>query len=245
MTTELYHICSYDNPMDLEYLESLIYEGSKIPISRFMNKHVLYCFVIPLKNNHRYIVIKFGYSEDIIDRINTLKTEYKSDVYLIRLKQITGQKDETKFHHTLKNKFPQLIENFSINDKNKTELYKLSSILIDNFDSYLNNDIPDDEPKKLSTGEQQIIDYVRFQETIFMNQLNKMLSHQIIGNKLVFDYLMAKNEHQFCKDMKEKEIKLKEKELQFLKEFKTMNTDIMKMYIKYNKISKSTKNSNL
>ena len=91
----------------------------------------LYCFVIPLKNNHRYIVIKFGYSEDIIDRINTLKTDYKSDVYLIRLNQITDQKNEISFHHTINNKFPQLIEKFSINDKNKTELYKLSSILID------------------------------------------------------------------------------------------------------------------
>jgi len=146
-----YHICSYKSKKDVEYVKNLITEGSKIPISKYINKHVLYVCIIHIKTIHNFIIIKFGYSGDIIDRLKSLETEYKTKINFIKAKIITCLKDESYFHEMLKTHYSDLIEEYRIKSKSsqqsycgqgkkKKELYKLSPILITEFDNYLNNE---------------------------------------------------------------------------------------------------------
>ena len=229
LTTNYHHICSYLNPIDLEYLEMLIIEGSKIPISRYIKKHTLYGFVIPLKTEHNDIIIKFGYSEDIIKRIITLRNEYKSDIFLIKLKQITGQNDEETFHSALKTKYPHLVEKQLIDEKEKTELYKLSDIMINCFDQYMNNEIPADEPKNLTSEEKQIIESVKYQEKKFMNKFNKiLLNNNLVDNRSIYDYLIIKENNKHNQE-------IKNKELEILKENNKHQLEVNKHQLEVNK----------
>jgi hypothetical protein len=148
--THQHHILSYDSIKDMMYVQKLIAEGARFPISKYLNKHVLYAFIIPIETvpDHGYVVIKFGYSEDIIDRFKTLQSEYKSKIFFLKAKLINGKKDETKFHDMLRTTHGELIENYSYNGKEKTKLYKLSPVLMMAFDNYLNNSqINELEPK--------------------------------------------------------------------------------------------------
>src|ERR1700733_12829443 len=229
LTTNYHHICSYLNPIDLEYLEMLIIEGSKIPISRYIKKHTLYGFVIPLKTEHNDIIIKFGYSEDIIKRIITLRNEYKSDIFLIKLKQITGQNGEETFHSALKTKYPHLVEKQLIDEKEKTELYKLSDIMINCFDQYMNNEIPADEPKNLTSEEKQIIESVKYQEKKFMNKFNKiLLNNNLVDNRSIYDYLIIKENNKHNQE-------IKNKELEILKENNKHQLEVNKHQLEVNK----------
>src|ERR1700733_8918927 len=229
LTTNYHHICSYLNPIDLEYLEMLIIEGSKIPISRYIKKHTLYGFVIPLKTEHNDIIIKFGYSEDIIKRIITLRNEYKSDIFLIKLKQITGQNDEETFHSALKTKYPHLIEKQIIDEKEKTELYKLSDIMINCFDQYMNNEIPADEPKNLTSEEKQIIESVKYQEKKFIHKFNKiLLNNNLVDNRSIYDYLIIKENNKHNQE-------IKNKELEILKENNKHQLEVNKHQLEVNK----------
>ena len=121
VNTKRIHVCSYDSINDVAYAQYLIIVGSNFPISRYINKHVLYAFIIPITTTNNDIIIKIGYSEDIIDRFQTLETEYKSKTLFVKAKIITGKKDETNFHKMIKTKYAELIENYIINGKDKTE----------------------------------------------------------------------------------------------------------------------------
>jgi prophage antirepressor-like protein len=69
------HMFSYDSLMDVSQIKQMIYNGKIFPISKYANTHVLYAFIIPLKTDHRYFVIKFGHTENIIKRFTSLKIE--------------------------------------------------------------------------------------------------------------------------------------------------------------------------
>ena len=176
-------IYSYKNPIHVQFIRHLIKLGSNITLTKFANKHVLYAFIIPTKTKHRDIIIKFGYSEDIFDRIETLQSEYKSKVYLVKIKIISGQKDEEKFHYMVKKKYSSLIESYSIQDKKKIELYKFSPILLKEFDDYLDkNDAKD-----------IISEYIDFE----LNIRNNLIDHES------YDYLMTKERNHHEKIIKQ------------------------------------------
>src|ERR1700733_879160 len=250
LTTNYHHICSYLNLIDLEYLEMLIIEVSRIPISRYFKKHTLYGFVIPLKTDHNDIIIKFGYSEDIIKRIITLRNEYKTDIFLIKLKQITGQNDEETFHNALKTKYSHLVEKQCIDDKEKIELYKLSDILINCFDQYMNNEIPIEESKNLTSEEKQIIESIKYQEKIFMSKFNKiLLNNNLVDNRSIYDYFIKNKELEILKENNQleenkhkQEIKNKKMEnliennkhkLEIIKEIKNIDIKKLKLMNQY------------
>uniref|UniRef100_A0A6C0LRW4 Uncharacterized protein n=1 Tax=viral metagenome TaxID=1070528 RepID=A0A6C0LRW4_9ZZZZ len=234
LTTNYHHICSYLNLIDLEYLEMLIIEVSRIPISRYFKKHTLYGFVIPLKTDHNDIIIKFGYSEDIIKRIITLRNEYKTDIFLIKLKQITGQNDEETFHNALKTKYSHLVEKQCIDDKEKIELYKLSDILINCFDQYMNNEIPIEESKNLTSEEKQIIESIKYQEKIFMSKFNKiLLNNNLVDNRSIYDYFIKNKELEILKENNQLEVnkhkqEIKNKKLEILIENNKHKLEIIK-----------------
>ena len=231
--------CSYDDAEDMLYVKSLIINGNNIPVSRYMNKHVLYGFIIPLNTNHRDVVIKFGYSEDIIDRIKTLKEEYHSPVYLIKLKQITGKSDESKFHKMLKRTNAYLIEKKVIDNKEKTELYKLAPHLLDFFDNYLNNDVPEDINRKLTPIEKEIVDYVKKQEIIFFNQILRTNCDKSKDNSLRYNILLAAENNNHQQLMKDKDLAMKDKDLAMKdKDLEEKKIETEQMRLKYDNMDK-------
>lgn len=92
-----YPIYTYNNIAHTQFVRHLKNLSANIPLAKFTNKHVLYAFVIPIKTNHNDIILKFGYSKDIFQRIKDLKSEYGSKVYLINIKIISGQKTKKDF----------------------------------------------------------------------------------------------------------------------------------------------------
>ena len=146
---------SYDSPEDMIYVRHLITIGEFFPISKFKNRHVLYAFIIQIETDHRYVIIKFGYSKNIADRFSTLASEYKSKCLFIKAKIISDKSDEQEFHNSLRIKYPDLVEPYSINGTKKTELYKLNPILMEEFDDYLNNDEMELEKIRLEIRKQE------------------------------------------------------------------------------------------
>ena len=128
----------YSNPNHNEYIKQIINIGSKIPITKYLKQHVLYAFIILINTPEKYVIIKFGYTEDIGDRIKTLATEYHTNVYLIGTKLIKGKSEEAIFHNLLKKTYPDLMFKHKIDNIDKTELYKFNPILLDSFFEYLN-----------------------------------------------------------------------------------------------------------
>jgi hypothetical protein len=53
----------------------LIANATMKPLTKYMNKNILYAFIVTLDVDHEDIIIKFGYTEDLIDRYRTLKAE--------------------------------------------------------------------------------------------------------------------------------------------------------------------------
>ena len=137
---QIYPIYTYTNQTHLKFVNSLIKLAYYIAFSRFIEKNVMYACVIPLKTNHRDIIIKFGCTTDIFSISKSLISEYGSEIYFIDMKLIKSKSHEIKFHKLIRGKYPELIESININGKNKTKLYKLSPVLLKEFDSYKPND---------------------------------------------------------------------------------------------------------
>ena len=165
---------NYDNEKDKEYVDILIANHKNIPWSKYDYKHVLYAFILPLRTIHGDIIIKFGYTENIQDRIKSLMSEYKCPVYIVKIKIIKGERDEKRFHKILKSRYPELVEEYIIDGKDKTELYKLHPILLLEFDNHLC-----DETTDISNN--SIIPYVNNQKTILINQPSNNTSDTLIN----------------------------------------------------------------
>lgn len=165
---------TYNNPSTLNILWLLIMHGVHISLSKFIgNKHILYAFLIPI--DPIYCIIKFGYTYDILDRIISLRSEYKSNVYLVGIKLVNAEKDEKIFHKMLKLKYPSLVYPYSINNKEKVELYKYNPKLMMDFDEYtVKTEQELIEPKNISDVDQEILDSVKNQEVLFHNFMDKL-----------------------------------------------------------------------
>ena len=193
-----YIVYSYDNPRHAQFIRHLTKLGSQLSLSKFANKHVLYAFIIPLKLDHNDIIIKFGYTEDIFDRIKTLQSDYKCKPYLIKAKIITGQSDEKKFHNILKTKYSGLKEIYRVDKKDKIELYKFSPILMKEYNDYMNNNSENDE----------ITNYVN---------LEIDLNASILDTKSYYKYITMKEKNYHNRYLKEHEKFMSESETNLTK----------------------------
>ncbi len=219
-------LCSYDSLEDINYVQHLLHKGANTPLGKYINKNILYAFILTLNLNHNNIIIKFGFTDDIIERFKSLTQEYGCEIFFVGAKLINTPKDERKFHDMLKKKFPYCIEQFSINGKDKNELYKLTSCLIIEFDNYnvIEEKIVDNEIK-FSKEEKEVIDHIQKQVSIFLNYINTCNYN---NNKLRFDYLIAK-ENNLLKDKDIILTKLK---------YDNIDKDIILAKLKYDNIEK-------
>jgi hypothetical protein len=126
---------SYDNEENMLKIRKMIHDGSKIALFKYSDCPVLYAVILPLERESSSVIIKFGYSDDILMRIDTLKSEYKCNVYLIALKFVKSEKTEKKFHTHLRKKYPDYVVNFKIGGKDKVELYELNDFLLNEFNA--------------------------------------------------------------------------------------------------------------
>lgn len=142
---------------------------SDFKISTYLKHHIMYMVVLDLditkinlsektinelnkqyKNWENIVLIKIGYTYDIQDRISELKTKFKCNVYILSLKYVNSQGDETFFHNKIlkksyKNTALKLITD--IDNKLKTlsdETYIGTIQIMSEFDVYnvnINNEL--------------------------------------------------------------------------------------------------------
>lgn len=145
------HLC-YENKLDVAYVKSLIRIAKFLPLLKYNQKYVLYAFVIPLNTNHDNVLVKFGYTKNIIHQFNKLKNEYKSGIYLIGLNIINDISSGRNFYELLESKYNELNQTYIINNKNMKGLYKLSPSMIIDFLSY---------PQKLESHDTSIETHIQ------------------------------------------------------------------------------------
>ena len=126
----------YDNVDHFQYLNKIISDGKSIRTSAFFLEHIMYAFIVTFNINT--IVIKFGYSHDIIDRTKKLTNIYGTKLILVGLRYVTCQSDEKRFHAYLKHKYPHLVyHRKKSNGSDDIELYKLNPVLLDDFNNFM------------------------------------------------------------------------------------------------------------
>ncbi len=205
------------------YLSKNIYNFyENFVISKYINKHLMYMFVLDVdltklkikkkildifekRYGHlRLILLKIGYTYHLLDRIIALKKKFKCNIYLIELKQVNSEHDETEFHKMLKENYPELFEKLYIEE------------IMD---------------KKLELS--NVKDKILSDETyIFHNKLLEEFhnNHIIINDTLEIE---KEKTLQLDKQiiLKEKEIELKNKDIEILK-FKDKEIELLKLQIK-------------
>lgn len=229
----------YGNLSNVEVIRNMISMGNRIEVSTYHKDHVMYVFVIPIKQDHNHIIIKIGYSFDIIDRIKTLRNEYKSRVYLIRLKFVRGESDEDEFHKIIKQSYPHLIEEVNINNKSKTELYKFHPILIEQFDGYMNEFNNNKKIKKapiLTPEESVIVQEVKTQDSVFLQQLMEFKNNSDSVNKYIYDLIVLreKYDHELrVLEYKKNMVKMKYETHDQMKEYMNLKIKYLEVKNKY------------
>jgi hypothetical protein len=162
---------TYDNPVYSEYVKDLIKNGTTISIQKYMEQHVLYFFVITLKDfsTSNRICCKIGYSADIIKRMKSLRCEYNCGIYLIGIKYIKNEQDEKKFHESVKLTMPNLIYPMQIGNNTKDEVYIFDKQLFQAF-----NDFQETVPNIINTSAVDIHmeQYIKEQYDYFLAYLN-------------------------------------------------------------------------
>jgi len=132
---------SYNNPIYDKLIKDLILKGSKIPLQKYAEQHVLYFFIITIADQTKLnrIFCKIGYTADIIERIKSLRMEYACQIFLIGLKYIKSEQYEKKFHNNIKTNKKHLVYPMQINGKDKDEIYIFDIDLYNEFDAYIEN----------------------------------------------------------------------------------------------------------
>jgi len=222
---------TYNNIQLVEFVNKQIQNFKKVNIGKYHKLHIMYLciitFVDPLRLNR--IICKIGYTCDIIDRICSLKNEYKCKCYLIALKTIVNIKDELEFHKLLRTMYPELIVNSKINDTDKTELYVFDSNLYSTFLSYKDK-VPfnDNDIKLEDDADSDFDEYVigplclPMNNTYYTDKLR--FEHEERMRDMEYDHIMKHD-----KMMNDKEIAIKKMDYDI--EMKRMEIELIKQNI--------------
>jgi len=212
-----YSHLDYTNPVDFQSVILMIKNGSRIQLFEYYKRHVLYAIILPIKTDHTKIIVKFGYSGDIVERFKTLMSGYKcSSIYLIGIKRISGQSKEESFHKHLKTLYPQSIEPFVKENKSYVELYKLSWELINQFNGVTDRNLQNNGSIIFETPDSSFVqNQLITQEKSFINNhlmtycdylSNKYDDPEVINN-------INKNIHTYQQNVYEETMKIHEIEL--------------------------------
>lgn len=240
---------SYDNPQDMMQLFIFVNQIAFIQLGSFLMQSVLYAFIVPLKRDHRTVVVKFGWSDNILNRIETLQTELCCNIYLIGIKKVKSESVEKRFHETLDEKFPALHEPMFIKSKEKKELYKFSTVLMTEFNA-VEEDLTGSVQEIILTDQQKTIlrsiqnQHIVFQNMImshlnFSNMLTNISDSRIINSCAIMHYQFmalqsnnvqadSNNKHNEKMKQMDYDFKLRLHEADIEKEIKMHETNICK-----------------
>lgn len=233
---------TYNNNELVDFIKSRIVEFKKINWNKYSKRNVIYFFVTTLQdpNGLNRILCKVGFSSDIVERIKSLRNEYKSKFYLIGLKLVNRSQDEKEFHTLLKTQFPELVVKMKIDNHDKDEIYVFDIYLYNVFISYIETAkfnqeelLVDEESKEIMNEYLYNIEE-RFEIEILYKLQNNIKINEIVNEyqqniaikmydtilyKIKYNYelreLEIKEEYEFKKFavVKEQELKLKDYEL--------------------------------
>ena len=111
----------------------------KYILTNYINKHIMYLMITDVKNKDEYIIIKPGYTYNIIERIDDLLQSHEIHCFPIRLIEINAEKEEKIFHNILKKTFCNSIytkNEFSKSNPKSKEFYYGIPNIVDAFDVY-------------------------------------------------------------------------------------------------------------
>jgi hypothetical protein len=199
-------VLSFNNPNDMDLLLQLVIDGAKFTISAFNKCHVMYLVFINLDDGNGSVIIKFGYTEDIIERLQSLEKEYNTDIIFLNCKAIKGESSEREFHKILKNSYPDAIYEHTIKDTKKTELYKFSRILLDEYNNYDSGIEQPTEEQELDDEQMLILKSLRYQEDTIVNLISKKNNN----DKSVWKYMYKRIERDIIESNNNKDIKIAE-----------------------------------
>ncbi len=226
---------TYDNIQLVNFAKERIKEFKKVNWNKYLNRHIMYFFIITLEDplGLNRILCKPGYSSDLIDRLKKLPSEYKCKFYLIGLKLVHSVQDEKQFHALLKKKFPEFVVDLKIGAHDKEETYVFDKELYKTFLSFADiGEFNDKEVKLEKEAEELITDYFENMERNFeielmnkmkqLNQIEKIVNiYQqnmlIATNNRHYDFLELKEKHRHIEVMKDKEIIIKDKDIELKK----------------------------
>jgi hypothetical protein len=173
---------TYENDELLEYVKYEIRRFKRDNWIKYMDKPVMYFFISTLKDPEgiNRILCKIGETGDILDRIKSIKYEYKCKFYLIGLKLINRQQDEKQFHKLLKSKHKEMVVKLKIGVHDKDETYVFDTELYKTYLEYVNKREFDKEDIKIEEEAKKIMNnYFENIEERFEGELIKKQS-QII-----------------------------------------------------------------
>jgi prophage antirepressor-like protein len=149
----------------------------KVNLMEFHNKHVMYYFVTSIHNLlDKRIIIKFGYTHNILERIRSLRTEYGSDFTLVDIMEVNSSTDEKDFHKLIEASHPELKYMIKLDKKQKIELYFFDPRLTKMFDTY---DCPL-RHKKQTSGD---IEYLRLQVELIKEQRRLLMVQHLFKER--------------------------------------------------------------
>ena len=124
------------DPINLKLVLDLIEKSKLVNIGKFLNQHIIYMLVTSLiSDKERKVIIKIGYSANILKRLIALNNEYKCKMLICGIGHIKSEQHEKEFHRVLKLRFPELVYDITIGSIEKDELYYCDERIINEFNS--------------------------------------------------------------------------------------------------------------
>jgi hypothetical protein len=166
---------NYNDTHSISKMSQMIYNTTKVCVSKYINTHTLYFFILTLNGHPDKIYCKIGYTYNILQRYKELKQEYGCSFYLIGIKSINAEHEEKMFHKSIKNLHQEMYPKYTINGKVKEEVYYLNDELINQF-----MDIPGIKVQDTNQINDELEDIIKNQYNNFIKELQKHKTQSFI-----------------------------------------------------------------
>ena len=96
----------------------------------------MYFIILKCKDpmNLNRVICKIGYTNNLHDRIKSLKADYNCEIYIINLRTVDNQTKEKEFHNMIQQYRSDLwIHDIKNKEKLKDEFYVFDEWLVENF----------------------------------------------------------------------------------------------------------------
>lgn len=121
----------------------------------------MYAVLVDL--DYDYYVVKFGYTQNLNERLASLRSCYKTNVQILSIKVIKYLYREILLHTDIRTDYPELIQDRRTikpgdgKEKIDVELYKLSPTLLDKYVDYMHKNNNNETFVQLVKSEMQIV----------------------------------------------------------------------------------------